>query len=145
MSRQHTGKTSIFALWLRWEIIWFIVMSPFIWFFEPARSSIVWGTLWVTNILWILLVIFMRIWGSIVQRGSTSYQQWLLAGGSPFWDTLAWPFNTDPPQVRAAIGQPPQTSNCQFCGTSLRGLFGYGGNYGNQCNQCGNFNDTFTE
>jgi hypothetical protein len=94
------------------------------------------GTTW-------LMTLGMYLAGAVFNN-HPAYQQWLAAGGHPFFDTLYF-FNSDPPQVRAAIGIPPEYPICVNCGASLTGLLGLGSNYGNICPSCRFCNDTFPD
>jgi len=143
MTRQQTRKSSLGHLWFRWYAFSAVVSWPIYVLFESEWKSFVVAVFLVATIIAVSLSVFMRIWGGLVNGRSPDYHAWLSAGGSPFFDTLHWPLNPDPPQVRAAIGSPPPIPRCGNCGASLAGLFGLGGNYGNQCNNCGTYNDRF--
>ena len=161
--RQDTFKTPLSVIKRRWYLTWWIVVGlPILWLLRPedigvqvgpsiqTRGSywfqfcVVWVSCWVAlhGFTW-FMTIGMYFWGALVNSGP-AYQQWLQAGGHPFWDTLYF-FNTDAPQVRAAIGIPPAQPICFNCGASLTGLAGLGSNYGNVCPNCGVCNDTFAQ
>lgn len=161
MSREQTCKTALRVIKRRYYLTWWTVLGiPAFWICWPSpigsqvgpavqtlgsylqQIMVVWCSCWVAmhGMTWIMSF-GMQVWGALINN-SPSYQQWLAAGGHPFWDTLYW-FNTDPPQVRAAIGIPPQQPICFNCGASLTGLAGLGSNYGNVCPNCGGCNDTF--
>jgi len=159
MSRQETFKTPLSTIKRRWYLTWWIVLgAPIMWLLWPSPIGSYQQTFWSfwgqVAVIWCacgialhgftwFMCIGMYLWGAIVNN-SPSYQQWLAAGGHPFWDTLYW-FNTDPPQVRAAIGIPPAEPICFQCGASLTGLAGLGSNYGNVCPNCSSCNDTFAQ
>lgn len=161
MSREQTFKTPLRVIkrwyygtgWLLFSPIFFYIFwpvpvgamnGPYVQTSGHYYFTIFWIWLWcwlaMHGITWIMCI-FMYFWGGLLNN-SPSYQQWLAAGGHPFWDSLYF-FNNDPPQVRAAIGVPPQQPICYNCGASLTGLFGLGSNYGNVCPNCGACNDTF--
>lgn len=165
MTRQLTGKTSLGIIKMRYYgTAWVLIGLPLLYFLRPnpvgafggdgatiqtaaswwKEFFIVWAVIWIGmhGITW-LMTLGMYLAGAIVNN-HPAYQQWLANGGHPFWDTLYF-FNNDPPQVRAAIGIPPEYPQCGACGASLKGLFGLGSNYGNVCPSCGFCNDRFLD
>ena len=161
MSRRSTRKTAISVILFRFYLVAFLLSSPLIWMFWGGyhEGQIVFGTGRVAThwdiiishagvpfsifvaatILWFTLWILLRIACWYLFAGDSSNAAWRKAGGDPFFDVLQG-FNCDPPVVRAAIGIPPDTDVCRFCGASLRSIFG-NCNFGNRCDACGEFND----
>lgn len=165
MSRELTGKTPLSLIKMRYYgTAWVLIGLPLLYFLRPKpvgsfgmdgaaiqTAGTWWGQMFTTwlaiwlgfhGITW-LMTLGMYLAGAVLNN-NPAYQQWLQQGGHPFFDTLYF-FNSDPPQVRAAIGIPPTDSECCNCGASLSGLFGLGSNYGNVCPACGFCNDTFPE
>jgi len=165
MCRELSGKTPLSTIKRRWYTTWWLLLGlPLLYFLRPSpvgafggdghtiqteaswweQLIVTWTAIWLAlhGTTW-LMTAGMYLAGAIFNN-HPAYQQWLAAGGSPFWDTLYF-FNTDLPQVRAAIGIPPVEPICGHCGASLTGLFGLGSNYGNVCPACGCCNDTLPE
>ena len=165
MSRELSGKTPLSTIKRRYYgTAWVLIGLPLFYFLRPnpvgafgmdgatlqtegswwRQLFVTWAAIWLGfhGITW-LMTLGMYFAGAILNNHS-AYQQWLAAGGHPFWDTL-YVFNNDPPQVRAAIGIPPAEPICLYCGACLEGLFGLGSNYGNVCPNCGFCNDTFPD
>jgi hypothetical protein len=159
MSREETFKTPLSVIKRRWYLTWWCVAWLIMWLMHSFFPFLfdhdtwgmylfnwfcIWGACWfgLHSTTW-MLSIGMYFVGAFL-AGGPAFQEWLAAGGHPFWDFIYW-FNTDPPQVRAAIGVPPQQPYCFNCGASLAGMFGLGGNFGNVCSNCGVCNDTFAE
>lgn len=165
MTRELSGKTPLSTIKFRYyATMWVLFGLPLLYVLRPSPLGVYGGdgktiqtvgswcgqmfTTWMA--IWIgihgttwLMTAGMYLAGGIVNN-HPAYQQWLAAGGHPFWDTLYF-FNNDPPQVRAAIGIPPECPICTCCGGSLAGLCGLGSNYANVCPSCGYCNDRFPE
>jgi hypothetical protein len=157
MTREQTFKTPLRVVKRRYYLTWWILIGiPMFYILWPKpigsfnqttftywrQVGIIWVFGWTgMHGITLFMSLGMQFWGVLV-NSSPAYEQWLRAGGHPFWDTLYF-FNNDPPQVRAAIGIPPQYPVCFNCGGSLTGMFGLGSTYGNVCAECGQCNDTF--
>jgi hypothetical protein len=165
MTRESTGKTALSVIKCRYyTTMWLLIGLPLLYFLRPSpigafggdgktiqtaaswfgQMFSTWMATWIAmhGTTWFMSA-GMYLLGGLLVNGP-AYQQWLAAGGHPFWDMLFF-FNSDPPQVRAAIGIPPEYPICGYCGCSLSGTLGYGSNFGNVCPNCGCCNDTFPE
>lgn len=163
--RAYSCKTPLSTIKFRYYMTgWILFGLPLLYFLRPnwvggtagdgksIQTLATWASHMFTNwmAVWLglhgvtwFMSICMYLAGALIVNGP-AYQQWLAAGGHPFFDLL-FLFNTDPPQVRAAIGRPPEYAICNNCGCSLTGTLGYGSNFGNVCPSCGYCNDTFEE
>jgi hypothetical protein len=126
MTRQITGKTPLSTIKMRYYgTAWVLIGLPLLYFLRPnpvgsfggngltiqtearwwGEFFVMWAAIWVSlhGTTW-MMSLGMYLAGAVVNN-HPNYQAWLRAGGHPFWDTL-YVFNTDPPQVRAAIGIP---------------------------------------
>lgn len=146
--RACSGKTPLWKLRLRfygfvWLVFWPILYLLFggkdFWSDAIRSWAVAIGVFLVATTA---LTCFSGKFVGFMMANSPNYQAWRQAGGHPFYDLLYF-FNSDPPQVRAAIGIPPQEPFCQNCGASISGLFGLGGDFGNVCHHCGACNDYF--
>lgn len=165
MNRQISGKTPLGTIKRRWYTTWWLLLGlPLLYFLRPnpvgsfggdghtiMTNAMWWKQLFTTwcaawlamhGITWFMTMLMYLLGG--IFNNHPNYQAWLANGGHPFFDSLYF-FNSDPPQVRAAIGIPPKYPICGSCGASLTGLAGLGSNYGNVCPNCGFCNDSFPE
>lgn len=44
--------------------------------------------------------VVVTIGGEVILRNDKEYQEWKAKGGRPYWDTLGWPINPNPPEDR---------------------------------------------
>lgn len=148
MSRAYSGKTSISAL--SWRIAVFMTI-PYLFIVWVFYTQMLGGDTFATKILWLAIwwiflqaggfiglfpvLIVMRVVYDLIYHNSAAYALWIREGGSPFWDVLPWPINTDAPKVRMAISRPPDYDLCPRDGWPL------GRRFGNQCRYCGLYYD----
>lgn len=150
MSRAYSGKTSIAViawriaafntlafLFLLWVFYDGILSGGDVGFVERVVGLVFWwtfcqfgGFLSAFQINLVLRLIF-----NFYFQSRPEYVMWLREGGSPFWDILPWPFNTDSNTVRMAISRPPDYDVCPRDGYPL------GRRFGNQCRHCGLYYD----
>lgn len=101
------SRPSVFVLMLRYYVTVFILTFLISLFWNTLSGSNMFPFKIVIGVSMLLTVIFTGVGWAVVTLGSKvilrddrEFQEWKAKGGRPYWDSLGWPINPNPPEDR---------------------------------------------
>ena len=102
-----SNRPSVFVLMLRYFVTVFVL---------TFLVSLFWNTLsgmnmfplavafWVAVVLTVIFTgvgwVVVTLGSKAIRRDDPEFQEWKAKGGRPYWDSLGWPINPNPPEDR---------------------------------------------